>query len=329
MQSLVSSWGAGCFSRVAVHGLLIAAVLLLQSTGSGCTASVAAVCGLSSCSSLGLEHGLNSCGTHRLSCSEACGILLDQESNLCLPLWQGDSLLLSHQGSPMTGYLNRLCVEGKAPGIGNGKPLQYSSLENSMDRWAWQSTIHGVAKSWTRLSNWAHRMKKDLSEAHAAVGKDASHSYSPGWGMVSHVYDLDRVHIFCLCSDITTEWSYLFFIHYGHRLGFSDVNVFWSCLFSMGESSHPSWELEKAMAPHSSTLARKIPWVEEPGRLQSMGSLRVGHDWVTSLSLFTFIHWRRKWQPTPVFLPGEPQGRGSLVGCHLWGRTESDTTEAT
>ena len=43
--------------------------------------------------------------------------------------------------------------------------------------------------------------------------------------------------------------------------------------------------LEKAMAPHSSTVARKIPWTEEPGGLQSMGSLRVGHDWATSLSL--------------------------------------------
>ena len=69
------------------------------------------------------------------------------------------------------------------------------------------------------------------------------------------------------------------------------------------------------MAPHSSTLAWKIPWMEEPGRLQSMGSLRVGHDWATSLALFTFMHWRRKWQPTSVFLPGESQGRGSLVGC--------------
>ena len=49
----------------------------------------------------------------------------------------------------------------------------------------------------------------------------------------------------------------------------------------------------------------------------------------TSLSLFTFMHWRRKWQPTPVFLPGESQGRGSLVGCRLWGRAESDMTEAT
>ena len=61
----------------------------------------------------------------------------------------------------------------------------------------------------------------------------------------------------------------------------------------------------------------KIPWMEEPGRLQSMGSRRVrhGHDSATSLSLFTFMHWRRKWQPTPVFLPGESQGWGSLVGC--------------
>ena len=85
------------------------------------------------------------------------------------------------------------------------------------------------------------------------------------------------------------------------------------------------------MAPHSSTLAWKIPWMEEPGGLQSMGSLRVRHDWATSLSLslFTFVHWRRKWQPTPVFLPGESQGRRGLVGCRLWGRTESDTTEAT
>ena len=63
----------------------------------------------------------------------------------------------------------------------------------------------------------------------------------------------------------------------------------------------------------------KIRWTEEPGRLQSMGSLRVRHDWVTSLWLFTFMHWRRKCQPTPMFLPGESQGSGSLVSCHLWG----------
>ena len=53
----------------------------------------------------------------------------------------------------------------------------------------------------------------------------------------------------------------------------------------------------------------------------------------TRLSNFTFtfhfMNWRRKWQPTPVFLPGESQGRQGLVGCRLWGRTESDTAEVT
>ena len=84
------------------------------------------------------------------------------------------------------------------------------------------------------------------------------------------------------------------------------------------------------MAPHSSTLAWQIPWTRlEPGRLQSRGLQTAGHDYVTSLSLFTLMHWRRKWQPTPVFLPGESLGRGSLAGCCLWGHTESDTTEAT
>ena len=127
---------------------------------------------------------------------------------------------------------------GRCPGEGTVSPLQYSCLDNSMDRGTWWATVHRVTKNWT-------------------------------------------------------------------------------------------WLNSKSMAPHSSTLAWRTPWTEEPGRLQSMGSLRVGHDWATSLSLFTFMHWRRKWQPTPVFLPGEPQGRRILVGCHLWGNTESDTTEAT
>ena len=96
-----------------------------------------------------------------------------------------------------------------------------------------------------------------------------------------------------------------------------------------GQGTHSQWYFGGSRITCSSTLAWKIPWTEEPGGLQSMGSLGVGHAWATSLSLFTFMHWRRKWQPTPVFLPGESQGRWSLVGCHLWGLTESDTTEAT
>ena len=78
------------------------------------------------------------------------------------------------------------------------------------------------------------------------------------------------------------------------------------------------WRAEKTMAPHSSTLAWKIHGQRSLVGLQSMVSLRVGHDWATSLSLFTFMRWRRKWQPTPVFLPGECQGQGSLVGG-WWG----------
>ena len=85
------------------------------------------------------------------------------------------------------------------------------------------------------------------------------------------------------------------------------------------------------MAPHSSTLAWKIPWTEEPGRLQSMGVAKSQ----TRLSDFTFtftfhFHALEKEMATySSVLPGESQGRGSLVGCHLWSRTESDTTEAT
>ena len=80
------------------------------------------------------------------------------------------------------------------------------------------------------------------------------------------------------------------------------------------------------MVTHSSTLAWKIPWMEEPGRLQSMGSLRVGQDFTFT---FHFHALEKEMQPTPVFLPGESQGRGSLVACRLWGSTELDTTEAT
>ena len=100
----------------------------------------------------------------------------------------------------------------------------------------------------------------------------------------------------------------------------------WLCIIKL-KNMIPN--AEKAMATHSSILVWKIPWTEKLGRLQSMGSRRVRHDWVTSLWLFTFMHWRRQWHPTPVLLPGKSHGRGSLVGCRLWGRTESDTTEVT
>ena len=126
-----------------------------------------------------------------------------------------------------------------------------------------------------------------------------------------HYYQIYALQMFSLTLQVDISFCWLFLL---------------LCSFLVWCS--PTY-LEKAMAPHSSTLAWKIPWMEEPGRLQSMGLLRVGHGWPTSISLFTFIHWRRKWQPTPVFLPGEPQGQGSLVGCCLWSHTESDTTKTT
>ena len=78
------------------------------------------------------------------------------------------------------------------------------------------------------------------------------------------------------------------------------------------------------MAPHSSTLAWEIPWAEEPGGLQSTGSRRARHDWATSLSLFTFMHWRRIWQPTPVFLLENPRDRGAWWAA-VSGVTQSRT----
>ena len=86
------------------------------------------------------------------------------------------------------------------------------------------------------------------------------------------------------------------------------------------------WEdpLEKEMATHSSTLAWKIPWTEEPGRLQSMGLLRVGHNWATWLSLFTFMHWRRS--PLQCSCLENPRDSG-LWWAAIYGVTQSRTQQ--
>ena len=118
---------------------------------------------------------------------------------------------------------------------------------------------------------------------------------------------------------------------------FSNVELDWQMIWFLKDSVSPKLVVLKCdnlecLLIHNLLDPRPClenPWTEEPGRLQSMGSLRVGHDWATSLWLFTFMHWRRKWQPTPVFLPGESQGRGNLVGCRLWARAESDMAEVT
>ena len=84
---------------------------------------------------------------------------------------------------------------------------------------------------------------------------------------------------------------------------------------------------EKAMAAHSSTLAWKIPWTEEPGRLHAVHGVARSQ---TQLSDFTFtFHFHALEKETAMFLPRESQGWESMVGCHHWGRTELDMTEVT
>ena len=90
-----------------------------------------------------------------------------------------------------------------------------------------------------------------------------------------------------------------------------------------------SWTQLSNTSPHSSTLAWKILWTEEPGRLQSMGSLKSRARLSDFTFTFRFPALEKEMATPPVFLPGESQGQGSLVGCRLWGRTELDTTEAT
>ena len=90
--------------------------------------------------------------------------------------------------------------------------------------------------------------------------------------------------------------------------------------------------LEKEMATHSSVPAWRIPGTGEPGGLLSMGSCRVGHKWsdLAAAAEFTWarkLPWRRAWQPTPIFLPGESHGQRSLVGYSPWSHKESDMNE--
>ena len=119
------------------------------------------------------------------------------------------------------------------------------------------------------------------------------------------------------CHCLLTSKRFLLILEL--RRGIQDA----SCVGPGKSQWHPTPVLLPGKSHGQRSLVGCRPW----GREESDTTERL--HFYFSLSLFTLMHWRRKWQPTPVFLPGESQEWGSLVGCRLWGRTESDTTEAT
>ena len=92
---------------------------------------------------------------------------------------------------------------------------------------------------------------------------------------------------------------------------------------ALGAPSLKHWTTREVLL-EPFNLAWKIPWMEEPGRLQSMGSLRVGHDWATSLSLFTFMHWRRNGNPLQCSCLKNPRDSGAWWAA-IFGVTQSRT----
>ena len=149
-------------------------------------------------------------------------------------------------------------------GEGDGTPLQYSCLENPMDGGAWWAAVHGVAKSRTRLSDFTltfhfHALKKEMS-THCSIlawkipwTEESGRLEFMGSQRIRH--DWATEHICTIPKVFLNSWDKPYLV---------TIINFEVCV-------------EKAMAPHSSTLAWKIPWMGEPGRLQSMGSVGVGH----------------------------------------------------
>ena len=135
---------------------------------------------------------------------------------------------------------------GRFPGEGNGNQLQYPCWENPMDRWTWWGTVHGVVNSQTWLSNWA----------------------------LTHTHTHTHTHLITLPKDFGLPW-WLRWVKNVPAMEETQVQ-------SLGLEDL----LEKGMVTHSSILAWRIPWTEEPGRMQSTGLQRVGHDWATNT--FTF-----------------------------------------
>ena len=134
--------------------------------------------------------------------------------------------------------------------------------------------------------------------------------------------------LFCVVT--VSRLTQTFLCHYANQAATTRGLEKLTTLIKKKKKISDQWSLFKGHDMQDWGKEHDIKWRSHlPYKPQAAVLLTVRPNWATSLSLFTFMHWRRKWQPTPVFLPGESQGRGNLVGCRLWGRTESDTTKAT
>ena len=143
-------------------------------------------------------------------------------------------------------------------GEGNGTPFQCSCLENPRDRGAWWAAIYGVAQSWTQLKRLSSSSSRE-EEAKPIIT----------WRCYYCIFSLLRVSLVAQAVK--------------NLPAMQEARV-WSL-----SQEDP---LEKEMATHFSILAWEIPWTEEPGRLQSMGSQRIGHNWATSTHrLLKKINW--------------------------------------
>ena len=170
-------------------------------------------------------------------------------------------------------------------GEGNGTLLQYSCLENPMDRGAWWAAVHGVSKSQTRLSDFTftfyfHALEKEMATHSSVLAWRIPGTGKPG-GLpflgshrVGHDWS-DLAAAAAVCFSIGASQVALMVKNLPANVNAGDVR---DKVRSLGLED----ALEKEMATHSSILAWKIPWTEELGRLQSMGSQRFGHDWATN-----------------------------------------------
>ena len=217
----------------------------------------------------------------------------------------------------------------------NGAPLQCSCLENPRDGGAWWAAIYGVAQSQTRLKRLSSSSRDDIL-LNVLGGTFLDSPCSPLhfprldemlflWALrLSYVYLSHRNGPFLIQylpmafwkADCTLELWIIRTLHGPwHVIGAPYMFIEYSDVETLDFKSR-NFVLILILPPDCPPISYAVLIIK-------------WEKWDYKVEVLNKGPWKRKWQPTPVFLPGESQGWGSLVGCHLWGRTESHMTEAT